>query len=731
MRLFFAWRPEPTANRLAALIAAGFVLLALVYAAVTPPFEAPDEGSHFLYTHNLLETGQLPRLEDRATVFASKSVQRHHPPLYYVVGAALIAGTDRADVDAYLQFNPYATIGQSQVNNQNVFLHPLRTDGDTARAIWLLRLYSIALATGTLWCIYRAVTLAYERASTGLLAMALVAVMPSFIFISASINNDNLVTLCFAAGVWWLLRMWRRETVTRRDAVLLGVILSAAALSKISGLMLVGIAYPTLIVAWWAGRLSRQELVRALGISLALLALLAGWWYARNWSLYGDPLALEATDRIWGRGEVTWTPTMISREARGTWESLWMVLGNLNIHGPRWLYTYIAVICVIGAAGALWSMVRQPRQRLPSLFLSVVWLFVVGALIMATRQINVSQGRILFPGLAALAGLLVNGWLAWGGRRLAGLLIMPLAVIALSAPFTALRPAWLPPQPVSRLPDDAQPVDAYAATLHLLAYELLDQQVAPGATVGIDLYLQGQHSANPVLFVKALDPLTLASVGGVDTYPGMALTATFDPHQIYRVRVRFTVDQALDAPRQLALAVGWRIPADDMAAARTLAWAGADGTPLASLLLAGPTLVDPAYQAPMSAQVAEVTFGDAIRLTGYTLSAARLAPGEALHVTLLWEALAALDDDWTVTLALDGLDGAQHDGMIAGYPTSAWVRGVTVADPRVIQIPADAAPGTYYLRVGWYRLADGVRLPVQDPSARDNLYFIPLAVEVR
>jgi len=44
------------------------VALAIVYAAVTPPFEAPDEGAHFLYIHNLLEERRLPILEGRGVV---------------------------------------------------------------------------------------------------------------------------------------------------------------------------------------------------------------------------------------------------------------------------------------------------------------------------------------------------------------------------------------------------------------------------------------------------------------------------------------------------------------------------------------------------------------------------------------------------------------------------------------------------------------------------------------
>jgi hypothetical protein len=68
-----------TANRIAIVMCLYFVMLTLAYAIQTPIFEAPDEGAHFLYSHNLLQTGELPILEDHDIVFASHAVQRHHP----------------------------------------------------------------------------------------------------------------------------------------------------------------------------------------------------------------------------------------------------------------------------------------------------------------------------------------------------------------------------------------------------------------------------------------------------------------------------------------------------------------------------------------------------------------------------------------------------------------------------------------------------------------------------
>jgi len=90
-----------------------------------------------------------------------------------------------------------------------------------------------------------------------------------------------------------------------------------------------------------------------------------------------------------------------------------------------------------------------------------------------------------------------------------------------------------------------------------------------------------------------------------------------------------------------------------------------------------------------------------------------------VRVTLYWEATAVPAEDYTVFVHL--LDGSgslrgQGDGPPVGgdYATSLWVPGEVIADEHVVTIHADAPPGDYSLAAGLYRLADGVRLPVQD-----------------
>lgn len=115
---------------------------------------------------------------------------------------------------------------------------------------------------------------------------------------------------------------------------------------------------------------------------------------------------------------------------------------------------------------------------------------------------------------------------------------------------------------------------------------------------------------------------------------------------------------------------------------------------------------------PADAAPVGVTFGDAIRLESYTLSA---SAGQ-LDLTLYWQAGQPLTEDYQVFVHVLDASGeiiAQDDGApVQGrYPTSRWRAGVTIADPHTIALPADL-PAGYHLRLGLYRLPEGTRLPI-------------------
>lgn len=116
-----------------------------------------------------------------------------------------------------------------------------------------------------------------------------------------------------------------------------------------------------------------------------------------------------------------------------------------------------------------------------------------------------------------------------------------------------------------------------------------------------------------------------------------------------------------------------------------------------------------------------VNFDDKLALLDVDAPTMTLTPGGALDVTLTWQALADLDENYTVFVqvldAQDRIVGQVDSWPVQGTrPTSQWAPGETVSDPYRVQLDADLPPGQYRLQVGWYLLATLRRLPVLDES---------------
>ncbi len=122
----------------------------------------------------------------------------------------------------------------------------------------------------------------------------------------------------------------------------------------------------------------------------------------------------------------------------------------------------------------------------------------------------------------------------------------------------------------------------------------------------------------------------------------------------------------------------------------------------------------------------EATFGDQLRLRGYTVNPfpGGPRPGGTLPITLFWEPLVDLSNtDYAVFVHLTTPDDprplAQTDGrpMEGGLPTSRWTEPFAqLHDDRTILLPTDLAPGTYVLRMGVYHAVDAQRLPATAPA---------------
>ncbi|MDE0072165.1 MAG: hypothetical protein OXO48_20820 [Caldilineaceae bacterium] len=109
---------------------------------------------------------------------------------------------------------------------------------------------------------------------------------------------------------------------------------------------------------------------------------------------------------------------------------------------------------------------------------------------------------------------------------------------------------------------------------------------------------------------------------------------------------------------------------------------------------------------------ADVSFGEFIRLEGFTLS----AESDRLTIVFFWKAVNTPPEDFTSFVHIVDSDDniiAQEDiGPLGGqYPTSIWSPDETKVDERIIP---GLPKGVFQVLVGWYRhVGDGwERLPI-------------------
>ncbi len=121
-------------------------------------------------------------------------------------------------------------------------------------------------------------------------------------------------------------------------------------------------------------------------------------------------------------------------------------------------------------------------------------------------------------------------------------------------------------------------------------------------------------------------------------------------------------------------------------------------------------------------QPTDVNFEGKIKLLGYNLPSRRVDAGDGLPITLHWQGLQWLGEEFVIFTRLvdnQGLAWGGYDRLAKeNYSTLLWAPGEIISDGFAVPVEADAPDGVYYLNVGWYRQVDGEAesLPIVDPA---------------
>jgi hypothetical protein len=148
---------------------------------------------------------------------------------------------------------------------------------------------------------------------------------------------------------------------------------------------------------------------RSAVITYGVAAAIAGWWYVRNWLLYGDPLAWQIWQVLAGVGRPTPTLAQFLADMLGLFGTFWADFGLRVDHQWFWVFA-VLVLAALGGWGRRLARKDWAHIDGPGLLLAATAFgLLLASAVRYSLEITDIHGRLLYPAIAAVAFGLVVG----------------------------------------------------------------------------------------------------------------------------------------------------------------------------------------------------------------------------------------------------------------------------------------------------------------------------------
>lgn len=406
--------------RAVVVLTALWVASLVLWSVLLPTFRSADESRHVSAAYYLLETGDWPGFQQMPQLPWVIDATPPGDPGYQPLPADVPAGTaasfvERRDAPGALSEGPVNTIGQHPplyywLLGKVIAASP--QDVPAAATVWTLRLANVALlAPLPLLLAYGARRLGGSGPAVTT-AAALPLAIPQLGALGGAVNNDNLLIAAAAATTVLCVSVLTGD-LRRRTAVLTGLTLALALLSKAFALALVPLVVLSYLIA---GRRHGQLRPALSGLGLAAaVAALGGWWWVGNLLRYGtlQPAGHASPLEDGPLGVIEALPGYASEAATlipmRFWATLSIKRGDLPPPFPFWMTTILFVL-LIAALVAIPVLTRRYPMGLRALDATVLVLPFFAALLLVIegtwglyRETGIArglQGRYLYVGLA-------------------------------------------------------------------------------------------------------------------------------------------------------------------------------------------------------------------------------------------------------------------------------------------------------------------------------------------
>jgi hypothetical protein len=409
-----------------------------------------DETANFTYIHWLSIYDRLPENKEERHA-AGIRARDGYPPLYQILASRLAVGFDPGD------------IGFTKRRGDTDLLLPEATDGhwmpytiamrppyQGPYLLWHLgRLFSAILGAGTVILTYFLMLELFPgRKSEALLAAAILASTPRFVFSTATLGDDPLLALLMVLYLYMMVRVVTRGAVRWYHFALIGGALGLGLATKLSvGLVPISAVIFLSFLAWQQRWRWQQLLWRVAIMTIAALVAYGWWpgfvlWHFNEIETLGpvagtfNAIVPDVASNIEGadllniiqggqsdvgmRGQDSFLDWVVFF-SKAFWEVRLRVTGQFTLLDRAvWISWLIFGFVVVGLTRRWHEFVPAQRTGLGLLFIHILSLL---PLMLVRHALNgavleTAQARhLMMPGAAAVGVLAALGWAYWAKAR--------------------------------------------------------------------------------------------------------------------------------------------------------------------------------------------------------------------------------------------------------------------------------------------------------------------------
>lgn len=413
MRADFLNRPEV----LKTIILVYFIVFSLIYVIIIPPFETPDENLHLQYINYVSKFGRLPNQYEGMRDSSLFVGQGHQHPLYYIfMGSVVNLLSGDRKVDAEPRFNKNHIWGGGTEGAVPVFSHldnDFKSNSDK-NIFYLLRVFSVLFSLINLFFVYKIVLTVLQNPKLACLSVFLAASLPQFQFLSCSVTNDNMTAMFASISVYYLIMVFRNPEKTK-NFILSGLFFGLGLLAKKTLIFLI-LSFVIVIAYSLFQKKGYKNLKRNIIFVFVILFVLTGWYFIRNYLLYGGFLASQmerdTMQSLLDEKSII-SVYFIKSYTKGAlilFDSFIGRFGWMNLHLPVYIAVFYSLLFAVSFYGAISSMYRNKFVSKNLLLLSFATVFFcLAGIAYFNLTFAQQQGRYLFPVISLIMLIITFG----------------------------------------------------------------------------------------------------------------------------------------------------------------------------------------------------------------------------------------------------------------------------------------------------------------------------------